>query len=423
MKNILLISIGLIIVLGMLEDGRRRNRTVQAVSALIVIGVWIALCWSTSTVLIQAVTTGALPRPAVVAYVPLSMLALLSFMKSPGSQLLPRLVWIYYLIDVIWFGWRNPTLFPKSGHMWLDLILFVFVLDLGWQLISLPFQHYTDRCRAEGFNLKLWLHKRLKLFAITLTRDFVILGALFAIVQAQLPYWWLAGAAAFFIGDLLMTASFAGFLELWVEHVKPMQDIPPRLALLVERSGLKSTRIVEFNSRHRFHSSGWVCSIGKIITIGLEESLLKDHPSDEVEFVIAHELSHALTQDCFKDLVLHTAITGIALMLFDLMVRLHFGANAWSYLGDLANLPALLLAVHLTCWLLSWIELSYSRFCETRANLNGLNLTRNPDGMRNFFQHYGPVCAKQLPLLKRLCLTHPPARDCIAMADRWEKAH
>lgn len=166
-----------------------------------------------------------------------------------------------------------------------------------------------------------------------------------------------------------------------------------------------------------------------VLTRGLVETL----PDDELESVIAHELTHIINRDV-RLLVVSVIFVGIFSFLLEMMFRgLMNGLfrsserrqESGKGRGGLIGLLIVLGAMALAYLLAIVIRFALSRKREYLADAGSVELTRNPDAMMRALQHISghaqidkmPAEAAQMCIenpVAGLFATHPPIQKRIA---------
>ena len=175
--------------------------------------------------------------------------------------------------------------------------------------------------------------------------------------------------------------------------------------------------------------------------IGVTQGLLDKLDRQELEGVIAHELSHIINQDVKINTLTFSLVHGMS-FLVDISWRTSLigGSENRSSRNNTAALMLILLVVSIVALILmKLLKLSISRRREYLADASGAQLTKYPEGLRNalkkinshssFLRHQQSSTAHLFfvnPLkqsfLDRLMSTHPPLQDRIQKLQQLEEA-
>lgn len=169
-------------------------------------------------------------------------------------------------------------------------------------------------------------------------------------------------------------------------------------------------------------------------SIALTTGIIKHLENEELEGVIAHELSHIKNYD-IRVMTIVIILVGVVTLLADFFLRYNiFGGRGdnRSSNGNIIMLVGLILAI-LSPIFATLIQLAVSRKREYLADASGALLTRYPDGLANALrkiQHHSslaranhatahlfianPFARKNI---SKLFATHPPIEDRIAQLE------
>ncbi len=175
-------------------------------------------------------------------------------------------------------------------------------------------------------------------------------------------------------------------------------------------------------------------------SIALTEGIIDRLENEELEGVIAHELSHIKNYD-IRLMMVVIVLVGIIALLADWMVRIQWygGGRRRSSSGSGGNLGVILLVAGVILAILSpliaeVIKLAISRKREFLADASGALLTRYPEGLARALEKISdqgvrvkrannatahlyianPFGAKAKKGFKKMFSTHPPAKERIA---------
>lgn len=342
---------------------------------------------------------------------------------SPQSR---QALWICYTVCFVWYCSAFVGAIATAGHWVTDLLVMALVLHLGFVVLELPFRLFEELERKrESFTLTGFISVAAVQHAVAFALDLMLYGAVFAILSAHCAYWWVFATLVYFVRGVVWQSLQAGVLQFYGADTEKLESLPPRLAALLERSGIKGARLFQYDAKHRKGYSDGVCySIGPIYTIGLHKELLDRQVSDEIEWVFAHELGHAVAQDLVKREAVSALMIGVGLWFCSLFMLQ--GQEGWSYLENIQNLPVLLLVTNLSQFSLQWLEKYCIRCRERRADLFALELTGNARGMLGFCQfHMSRLRAPSrsagwiLRVFEQLGHTHPSLEERFYTAWQW----
>jgi STE24 endopeptidase len=220
----------------------------------------------------------------------------------------------------------------------------------------------------------------------------VLLTPLFVIVYKLIRRfansWWIWGAvatSAFFAMTMVISPVFISPL---FNTYKPLEPGPVRDAvLLMARSnGIPADEIWQFDaSKQSDRVSANVSGLWGTTRISLNDNLLKRCDLREIRAVMGHEMGHYVMNHVLKTLVFFSVLwlVGFAFLSWASRGLLARHGAAWGVrsVGDIASLPVTVAALTTFVFLATPIFNTIIRTQETEADMFGLNLAREPDGM------------------------------------------
>ncbi|MDB9343595.1 zinc metalloprotease HtpX [Nodularia spumigena CS-586/05] len=229
----------------------------------------------------------------------------------------------------------------------------------------------------------------------------VLSGLLIAI-----SYWIIGGTAGLIIGIGLaaVTNLFSWYqsdkIALGVYRARPVsQAQAPGLYRMVERLSQRANipmpgiYIVPSQTANAFATG----RDPEHAAVAVTEGILNILPDDELEGVIAHELTHIINRDTLTQAVAATIAGAISFLAQMVSYSLWFGGGG-SRDGDRGgNIFGVLLTVILAPIAATIIQLAISRTREFSADAGAAQLTGNPRALAQALQRL-EATAKQLPL-------------------------
>lgn len=278
---------------------------------------------------------------------------------------------------------------------------------------------------------KTWL-----LFAVFCA---VVVGVGWAVSFVYNDPSFLVFAAGFSIGSSLFSYWFSDRIALASAGAHQIEKSDhPQLWNIVENlsitAGLPMPRVYVTNDRqiNAFATGRNPQHAAIAVTAGALERLSRD----ELEGVLAHELSHVGNRDILVSTVA-VVLAGTIALLGDFFVRsLFFGRGDRD--DDRGSSPVLLIAglvvIILAPLAATLMQLAISRRRESLADASGALLTRYPDGLANALEKIAadttplrtasdatahlwisnPFKGEHLSFVHRLFLTHPPIEERVA---------
>lgn len=324
-----------------------------------------------------------------------------------------------------------------AGGRWVLAVLLVGAFCfLAEELLSFPVSLYGGLYheRAWGLTdrtLAPWLWDHAKALAVSAVIGATLLLGLYALLRMLPRTWWIvatlgsAGLGVFFalVWPIAIAPLFNRFVPL---ERTPHAELLPRIEALAARAGLvvRDVHVMDASRQSR-HTNAYFAGFGPTRRIVLYDNLVKNHPPDEVESILGHELGHWRHGHITKGLVL--GAFGSLLGFFFLARILEWAVAREPFHlrspADPAGLPLILLLSYLGSWLALPVASAISRHFERQADQAALELAGRPDVFieaekrlaRDNVANVAPA-----PLNVWLFASHPPAVERIERAEAWK---
>jgi STE24 endopeptidase len=318
------------------------------------------------------------------------------------------------------FGWAaDLTAMVVTGDIPRGL-LFIGVLGLARMLLSLPFSWYSVFVLEErfGFNRTTpgtFVRDLLKNLVLSVAIGGPLLAGILWLLGRAGPHAWLWCWLAVALFSLFMQVVYPIWIMPWFNTFEPLAegDLRTRLLAMAGSVGFPVRRVqVMDGSRRSGHSNAMVTGVGRYKRIALYDTLLADHPGDEIVAITAHEVGHWRRRHIWWLTALHMLHLGV--LFFLLSVFLHhtglfaaFGVEPSSaaglvFFGLLYTPVELVLAFGLN---------AFSRRCEFEADQFAAETTGLGDAMIAALKRLSVHNLSNLtphPLTVALEYSHPP---------------
>lgn len=355
---------------------------------------------------------------------------------------------VLWVVDLIW-GILIPCLFlftgfsarirdwaRKLGRKWffiigVDVVIFMlinFILDL-------PLSYYEEYVREHAYGLSnqtfaKWCGDSLKNLMVGIIFGVLFLWVPYLLLKKSPRRWWLYTS--------LLSVPFLFFVMLispiWIDPLfnqfGPMKNksLESEILALAKRAGIEGSRVYEVNkSVDTATVDAYVTGFLGTKRIVLWDTILAKLNEKEILVVMGHEMGHY---------VLHHVIKGIAFSFFLILFTLYLAyrlANGltdkykarfgFDSFADIASLPLLVLLVAMFSFLISPLELAYSRYQEHEADRFGLEITRdNHDAATAFIKLQVENLAVPRPgwFYKLWRSSHPPIGERIDFCNEYK---
>jgi STE24 endopeptidase len=263
------------------------------------------------------------------------------------------------------------------GPWWWQVVVAVAGLAVVGRLATLPFS-IALRHRALEFGLtnQAWggyAVDQLKGLAVNVVATSIALVVLVGVAR-RWPRAWPA-AAGLLLAGLVMLGSFVYplLVEPLFNNFEPLPDGPLRsqvLALADQEGVHVDDVLVADASRRTTTLNAYVSGYGSSRRVVVYDNLVDDADDREILSIVAHELGHARHDDVLTGSLLGAAGALLGVGLLGLLV---------GGVADPRQVPRVLALVAIATLLSSPVQNGISRRIETRADVDSLRTTQDPE--------------------------------------------
>lgn len=252
--------------------------------------------------------------------------ALANYRFSKITSLFSFFILLLALIFGI-FGWLDEWIRQYTDSPILIAILFFGTLGFASDLISIPFSIYKTFVIEErfGFNKttpKTFVLDKLKGYMLAIIFGSIILAALVKIFEITGDdFWWIAWIFLTSL-TLFITVFYTSLLLPIFNKLTPLPEGELRTSIesyCRKNSFLLSDIFVMDGSKRSSKANAFFSGLGKRKKIVLYDTLIKEHSTDELVAVLAHETGHYKLKHTLTGFLAGIVQTGIMLFIFSLL--------------------------------------------------------------------------------------------------------
>jgi Zn-dependent protease with chaperone function len=324
-------------------------------------------------------------------------------------------------------AWAEPSI-----RVWLVVGIYVVLLTLVNEIGGLPLAFYgrflvERRYGLSNQTLGDWAYDQIKSLVVGLALGVGAASIVYFFIRRSVGDggWWLPVGLVFALlivglanlGPVLLLPLFYSF--------KPLQRdaLRTRLSSLAERAGARVIGVYEWGLGSKTKkANAALTGLAGTRRILVSDTMLADYSDEEIEIVLAHELSHHVHGDIWKGLAFEGALMLAGFFAASHILGASVGALGLSGAADVAGLPLLLLVAGAVSLVMVPIAHALSRAHERRADRFALELTRNPAAFISAMRRLGAQnLAEERPsrIVQWLFYSHPPIRERIATARQY----
>lgn len=292
------------------------------------------------------------------------------------------------LVFACWLGfssWGRRLVARLPGRWWVRVVLAVALVELAGRLVTLPFGialrkhallHGLSTQGWDGFAADVARGQAVNIVGVSLL-VLVLVGC-----ARRWPRAWPAVAGGL-LGALVLVVSFAYPLvvEPLFNDFTSLPDGPLRSDVLelAEKEGVAVDDVLVADASRRTTTlNAYVSGFGSTRRVVLYDNLVDEVPREQVLSVVAHELAHAKHDDVLVGSLLGAtgAVVGVGLLA---LVSGALRARGRPSMREPEVVPLLLALLAVGTLLASPVQNGISRQIETRADVDALVATRDPD--------------------------------------------
>ena len=336
------------------------------------------------------------------------------------------IILIFLVIHLGIFGVLNDFVNLQTNHFILQGLLFISIIYIFQDIISLPFSLYSTFVIEEkfGFNkttIGLFISDKIKGYVIFIVMGSIIITPILYLFHEYENFGWLIAWSLLTLFMIAVQPLFVHVISPMFNKFTPLEDGELRTAIE------KYTTQVDFplaridimdGSKRSAHSNAYFSGFGKSRRIAIFDTLVENHTNDEIVSVVAHEVGHYKLKHIIHGTIIGIIETGIMLFVFNFIMNDYalfrvFVVNDLSVHAGLIFFSMLYAPVTM---ITSVISNAISRKNEFEADNYSLQTTKNKEALismlvglaANNLSHLTPH-----PFKVFLSYSHPPTIDRI----------
>jgi STE24 endopeptidase len=285
---------------------------------------------------------------------------------------------------------------------------------------------YDRRWGLSTQTVKGWLSDQAKNLLVGWVFLTLVLVPVYAVIRST-DLWWFYAWLVFMVLQVVFAFLVPVVLLPIFNKFTPMEagELRSRLEAVAERAGVTVEGIYVMDaSRRTRRDNAFVAGLGKTRRVVLFDTML-EYPPETIEHVVAHEIGHYRLHHIAKSIPLIGALTLAAFVALRVASE-RDGLLDWAGvddIGDPAAAPLFLLGFGVVSKATQLLQAWHVRYKEREADLEALELLRDPDAMVELWQRMGPKNRADLDpgWWARLNHDHPELAERMAFARRWQE--
>jgi STE24 endopeptidase len=300
----------------------------------------------------------------------------------------------------------------------------VVTFPLAWQgsyVLEKRYGLLTSTPRA-------WLRDHLKALALSVVAAIGVAEAIYTTIRVFPQWWWLAATGVLGVLLLSIAVIFPILLLPLFYSLTPLDKpaLRERLLELSKRAGVRVLGVYQWGLGDKTRrANAALVGLGATRRILVSDTMLAEYSDDEIEVVLAHEISHHVHRDVARSIAIEIGLFAVAFLGGAVALRLLGPALGLTGEDDVAGLPLLALVGGGVMLLATPLVNALSRVNERRADRYALSMTRQPAAFMSAMRRLGAQnLAEEYPsrLVLWLFHSHPPIPERIEAARAFAAA-
>jgi STE24 endopeptidase len=227
------------------------------------------------------------------------------------------------------FGWLDAWVRQHTVQPVLQAILFFGILGLASDLLSTPFQVYATFVIEESFGFNrtspaTFLADKFKGWLLALLIGGALLALFVWFYQVAGPLFWLYAWIAFTGFSLFMSLFYSSLIVPLFNRQTPLEEGELRTAIqeFADKTGFRLADIYVIDgSKRSTKANAYFSGLGPKKRIVLFDTLIRDHSTEELVAILAHEIGHYKHKHLLRGMLLSIAQGGILFFLLGMVIN------------------------------------------------------------------------------------------------------
>lgn len=308
--------------------------------------------------------------------------------------------------------------------------IFFLIFYLLISFLGFPLDFYEGFILEHKFKLSKqkflsWLKDYFKKFFIALIIALIIVECVYLFIGIFYNTWWVSAALLWLLITVIFTKIFPLVILPLFFKSHPLRDdnLGERLNKLAQKFNFRLSDILILElSNKTVKANAMVTGIGKTKRIYLSDTLLTDFSNEEIEVIVAHELTHNKNKDISKHILVSFILSFFSFYICNLILN-----RALSYFGyiskdDIANLPLLSLLILIFGFFVLPFQSGFSRYLEKNADIGSIKTTNNPNSFISMISKLGQKNLADFSpskIVELFLYDHPPISKRINLAKQF----
>ncbi len=304
------------------------------------------------------------------------------------AQLLSFIIPGLFLVKKI--GFKVEALSLSLGRYWFFALAIFLLIYLSVSfLLELPLDIYMGYFREKAYGLSNqtffdFLIDTLKAFFVSIVTYISTIWILYALIKSSAKRWWIYGAVVSFLLSVFSMLIQPIWVDPLFNHFSSMKNkvLERQILDLARKAGIENSKVFEVDkSQQTTQLNAYVTGAFHTKRIVLWDTLTEQMPTEEILFVMGHEMGHYVLRHIWQMLALEFFLN-FAIFYFVYKVGLFLITKYGQVLGVISfshfsSFPLIMLLFVTANFLANPLVLAFSRYVEHQADVFGLEITQN----------------------------------------------
>ncbi|MEW6411083.1 MAG: M48 family metallopeptidase [Candidatus Zixiibacteriota bacterium] len=273
-----------------------------------------------------------------------------------------------------------------ARRKFLILWLFIVLLFVADYIINFPFHLYRDfLVEGEyGFvnqTFGAWLGESLLGLLITVIFAIIPVWLIYFAIEKSKKWWLWVSAGMIPIAVFVIVISPVVISPLFNDY-EPLKDkqLKAEILALADKAGIEGSDVFQVDaSKQSSKINAYVTGLFATKRIVLYDTMIDNFTTDEIKFVMGHEMGHYVMNHVWIGLLIAVAFIGVAMWVVSRTIqpvinrlKHRFGFDS---LNDIASLPLILLMLTVISFLFNPISNGFSRHMERQSDKYSMDIS------------------------------------------------
>jgi Zn-dependent protease with chaperone function len=362
----------------------------------------------------------------------------MQYYKSGNFLWIVKQAWglIVPLLFLLWgFTGKLSQFAHRCGKKWYFAIVIylIFFLSIS-QILDFPLDYYAGYLRQHAYGLSTetighWFANYGKSFLVSLVIAAASVWIFYLVLKKSPRRWWFYGSLVS-IGLVFLTMMIQ---PVWIDPLfnkfGPMQDkkLEQQILTLAAKAGIQGGRVYEVDKSQETKAlNAYVIGFGSTKRIVLWDTTLKAMTSDQILFVMGHEMGHYVLNHMWWGMAYYSVLFFVIFYLVyrsaNFLLRNYHHRLGFNQLSDIASFPLFLLLIGAFTLLATPLSNWFSRYAEHEADRFGLEITQNNQAAGEAFvvlQQGNLANPRPGPIYNFWRNTHPPLGERVDFCNQY----